>query len=606
MCVLYIVNLYYIIIGKYNAYTLEIERIAMNLIYKLFIIPTLLIGTFFMHGLDPIAPPPEDLAEFAQWFEDLPPEEQEEMTQAAVETLNTMSDEELAELFGPLVEEPAEASVPQPTEPPTVKPEEKPVVTPTPPKKPTKPTKETKDAIAIIDTIINSTEGFITKVHSGPELPEKINKWGKQRQLEGWKPTFSWKSVKNDIEQLNQKLHKLKDRDPKTKRYRYLDDLLKNEVLYNNLAQLRNTLAKDEPQFEVPSFAIQKMSVQSKQAVKKIINKYLEALYVLNIPSEIDKIIAEYEPTAKKLREEEEAAAKKALEEAKKPRVVTPTRVEGVPFGEEYYPNAPGYDYPYYSGAPTYGAPYRAAPVTTPTKRPPTPTEPAKPAASKDTKDKKPKPSKDKKPTITPRVDSAINQIDQLMTTISIDLNKAMDAIDKSVDAIDKSDVLKNIKEHLLGPQKVDTDTVKFYIPETIKAIKNAISNIKGLNFPFGKLGPAQKTKYKKELEDMFDSYKKTLDPIAKQIKEIQGEWSTLQNRISEAKKRAYGTPPPEQPEEAPEAQQPAPATPPQPAPQEDQQPTTRRPDDQTIFDLQKAIQELNDTIKDVGNKSKK
>ena len=110
----------------------------------------------------------------------------------------------------------------------------------------------------------------------------------------------------------------MKSLDPKTQKSKYLADLTANEPLCNNIIQFKTVLVKHEPTVQVPSFGLKKLSKASKNAFVSVINDCLEALLALNLQVELEKIIAKYDPTAKKIKEAEEKAQQAAVEASKR------------------------------------------------------------------------------------------------------------------------------------------------------------------------------------------------------------------------------------------------------------------------------------------------
>ncbi|MGB8367304.1 MAG: hypothetical protein WCD44_03005, partial [Candidatus Babeliales bacterium] len=231
----------------------------------------------------------------------LPPEEQVEFHKAVeklTEEIENMSPEEFAQFFEESLEFPQffeesfgeelpleEEEKPETKEEKEIKEEE--FLAPEPEVKEERG--EQSKAISLIDTIITHTNSFGVKTTSSPDLPGKIEFWGKQNTIKEWPATLTWKNFRQQLENFSQQLHKLKDQDPQTKKYKYLDDFIENESLYNNLAQLKTKISLYEPKIEIPEFGLEKLSNESKQAVQKTVNAYTEALYALKILEELTK-----------------------------------------------------------------------------------------------------------------------------------------------------------------------------------------------------------------------------------------------------------------------------------------------------------------------------
>src|SRR3990172_9047002 len=71
------------------------------------------------------------------------------------------------------------------------------------------------------------------------------------------------------------------EQDKKTKGYPHIDELLKNESLYNNLSKVEKAVVQSEPKIEEVAPLGQKMSKDSKLALQKTITQFIEALYIL-------------------------------------------------------------------------------------------------------------------------------------------------------------------------------------------------------------------------------------------------------------------------------------------------------------------------------------
>ncbi len=217
---------------------------------------------------------------------------------------------------------------------------------------------KTETALAILDDIIAQSNVFMVIVNSSPELPNRINGWAQKGSLSNWGNEKTWDVFKRELESFIQKLYKAEEQDLTTKKYKYLLELIADEALYNNLIQLDTELKTLIPVVNLPEFGIQKLSTQSKEAVKNILSKYAESFYLLNIPQALDALFQKYAPEEEKIRLAEEAANKRTLELSRgqrNPAAATSAGVEGEMGGRygDYYGG--GYD-PYgYSGYNDYG-----------------------------------------------------------------------------------------------------------------------------------------------------------------------------------------------------------------------------------------------------------
>lgn len=258
-----------------------------------------------------------------------------------IDKMSHMSDEDLNKYI-----ENAESELksmgPWPEQPPAAPPVEvaKPQVPPVKevPKKVEKPI---RDMAPILEDITAHLESFITKVSKITDMGRYIERWGAKGTLRNWNKTITWPVFKEKVELLKKTVYTIKSIDPKTQKAKHLVDLAENAELCNNLTKFRTNLVQHEPGIKAPTPG-KKLSRESKAAIKAVIGDVLEAIQVFNIQAELDKIIAKYEPTAKKIKEAEEAAAKKAQEEFKKPKGVRPATI-AAPSAPEvgYYVHGP-------------------------------------------------------------------------------------------------------------------------------------------------------------------------------------------------------------------------------------------------------------------------
>lgn len=225
--------------------------------------------------------------------------------------------------------------------------------------------KKADSAIKVIDDIIKQSNLFMVIINSSPELPNRITRWGTKNNIPNWPAGGTWNTFRLELEALIQKLYKVEDQDVVTKKYKYLLDLTADEGLFNNLIQLQTQLNSLVPTINLPEFGIQKLSSESKTVIQDILKTYTESFYLLGIPKALDALFEKYAPEAEKIRTAEEAANKKALDEATKlvrtPAYQTEAGMEAgmdYDYGYGYSPYGGGYDdygYPSYGGYNDYG-----------------------------------------------------------------------------------------------------------------------------------------------------------------------------------------------------------------------------------------------------------
>ncbi len=243
----------------------------------------------------------------------LPPEEQEQFYKAVAEVeeaINNMSEEELNEMFSGMLEEALkeEAAAGPIAQPGTLSPvheENQPTET-------VAPSAADQGVLGLLESLIRRTNSLLVKTHTVPDIPAKVERWGRTRVLGEWPENLSWHAFVAQLEEFKQKLIKLQDKDPKTNAYKYIQDFIADITLYDNLKVLSAAIDADEDAIETTSFGVEKMDKKSKKALKNVINAYSAAFFTQGVIKSIDAIIAKYEPAAEKIRKEEQAAAKTA------------------------------------------------------------------------------------------------------------------------------------------------------------------------------------------------------------------------------------------------------------------------------------------------------
>jgi hypothetical protein len=430
-----------------------------------------------------------------------------------VERLSKMSEEDLLKEIEKAI---TDASTTQPAPEPQVQPS-KPVVPEAPAAKPT-PAANAKHhaALQLIDLTITGITNFLRKAQIMVELPSKIQTWQKDGKLRNWPTSLSWNSFRTQVEELEAKLHKLKDRDPKSNNYRYLDDFIKDEGTYNNIIKLRDSLTKNESKIALSPFGMDKMTSESREATRTILLSLHEALSILGIPAGLDRIFEKYEPTAKKIKESEEAAQKKAFEQSKMPRYAEPMRVGGSgkvardlgsrdrDRGGDRYRTSDSYD--------SYGRP---AQKTEDTKKSSLSApggagaagakagDDAKKSAAAKQEDQKAKYEADKK-------------ADRFEGTF-------LESIGNFGALLDELSVFKNIDKHInIEKAAPVNEEVVSAIKTGSKLIGTATTAVKNLKKQLNNLNEAQKKAYKKSIKDTYKDVRSDLDKLNNQIANLE------------------------------------------------------------------------------------
>ncbi len=493
----------------------------------------------------------DDIEELGKQLEEeigkLPPDEQEKFYKEAQEladkmqtaideiggeeALKAMSDDEAMKFFEQIFAEEAKLAEPEPEPAEEVKEVKVEEVK--------KITSEHEKAIEMITSINKRINSFLLKAQGIPEFPQKVTQWAKKKKFTDWDNAITWNTMKTQIEQMVQKLEKVKTKDPKTKEFKYLDDFIADKALYNNLDKLLTTLTQYEPQIEVSTFGLKKLGKASKQAMQKIISSLGEAKQKLKVIEALDKIFEKYEPKAKKLREEEEAVRAKAEAEAKKVRPTAPVVTVAPPTERPYEPTThrpPGFGYapahtPSY--APGMAPKPPAVPKPTPTKPGERPGKPAKPTD----KEKVDKEKEERLPYAYPRED---RRIGSSFDGVNANLKKA-------VNIIKEHESLHSFAQHIVDPiatTPVDEQLVDKLIPDIKKSLigpaESVQQGIKMLKRQTKTATAQQKAQYKRDLENIWKEHRNVLDELHQQIKSVENKWATIQNQIPDQKKERY------------------------------------------------------------------
>ncbi len=172
-------------------------------------------------------------------------------------------------------------------------------------------TETTDDVIKIINSIIKSIESFITKAASFADFDGKVTGWVQKGRITDWQGVH-WSEFQHELHKFITVLQRFKEKDSKIG-FKHLDEIRKNELAVQNLKQLQKKLADYEATIVITPFEIANMSEQTKNACIHVINALTDAIYRNKIIEELLKIVEKFDPTAKKIREEEEKSSKTAL-----------------------------------------------------------------------------------------------------------------------------------------------------------------------------------------------------------------------------------------------------------------------------------------------------
>lgn len=370
-------------------------------------------------------------------------------------------------------------------------------------------TSKQQTALATIDALLKHISNFLRKAQAIAELPVKISSWIKEGKLRNWPMNATWGTFKTQLEELEAKLNKIKDKDPKSGTYKYIEELIKDENSLNGLVRIKDALARSEPKIELGSFGIDKMSGTSRQAIRDVLVSLQDALSA-NILISLDKVIEKYEPTAKKIKESEEAAQRKALEQSRMGRSPSYTSVGGYPKADDYRGARGDYD----RGFDRYTPGYFDAPER----------EKARSDEKKDAKGATPaggaggkadgKKPEDKKP------ESAKPKREEDKTAQNF-VNKFNDGLYAFQDALQESKNLKNIEKHMNDASEVDFSMIE-QAKSALEGVRDAQRAAQRLKSQLSKLTAEQKKEYKKDIRDSYKPVSKEIDAMLKQLEALE------------------------------------------------------------------------------------
>lgn len=404
--------------------------------------------------------------------------------------------------------------------------------------------KKVETAIAILDDIIKQSNMLMVIVNSSSELPEKINQWATKNEIAHWQPEATWTTFKTEIETFIQKLYRVEEQDLTTQKYKYLFELIADEALYNNLIQLRDELKNIIPTIEIPEFSIEKLSPQSKTALKNALGKYTESFYLLDIPKSLDTLFEKYAPEEEKIKAAEEAATKRAQEASRAtrtPAAKTQAGSEEMDYGygdyygggyDDYYGGNYGYgDYGYspsygsYGGDYGYDSGYGSGGRSGGGSSGGGSSSDGSAGVGKEDKEKEDKEEKDKKDKKKKKESFTPNfELDTAIRDIKKDFEDIKAAMTETEDNPTKLADLQKFSEHITNnDEKIDETLVSYILPRVIdKKIDNISIELKKIDKK--ELNADDLAHYQKEIKKIFDEHAKQLTPFVDMINMFETE----------------------------------------------------------------------------------
>jgi len=514
-----------------------------NMNYKLFlncIILSLLafVSPHTLYSGSPASPMPEmseaELRQLEQQMEaeinafvsSLPPEQQEQFYQdveALTEEMSKMSEDELNEFIDNVFTEPTPPPLPEGT---TVETPAQPSQRAEPTKKPQKtpkriPRKQIDHITTVLDKITEHINNLLQKSETIVDFQRKIEKWARVGFIPQWNTdTVSWSDVQRISVQLAQKIKSLLARDPKTKNYYFIEKLLEDKGLINNLELFNKKLSEEiniiVPELDLSDKAGLSLTRKSKQAIRTTVDSILEAYNLLKLQEAIDQLIASFGPIAEKIKKEEADAIKQAIEALKQRNFPASVRVLGQPEANSY--TGPTYresrDYGYRPSR--YDAPYnqnRRDGYKQPANQEKTTTKPDKRKQNGKTKTPTKSISKPSTPK-SPAEERASKHIEK----IEINLEEARDALEEI--GYEKGFPKTLTQKSKTGPK----DTIIDSFSTLQSSLKNATTAIRSFNTSIKSLPAATKTKLTNQVKKSVKGPLEKIKKFKKQLEKVEGK----------------------------------------------------------------------------------
>jgi len=159
-----------------------------------------------------------------------------------------------------------------------------------------------KSALELIDSIVEYLESFNEKTKTVIKFAGYYEKWANEGRLKGWTKDLTWEKFSEKLERLVDRFKELERKDPDTKEYTHLNDLIEDESLYQELARFNDNLSDNEPRINVPETGIGEMNSASKDAARETLNICFYG--ITKLQDKITALLSKYEKTAKKISEE--------------------------------------------------------------------------------------------------------------------------------------------------------------------------------------------------------------------------------------------------------------------------------------------------------------
>jgi len=480
--------------------------------------------------------PAEIEAHFQKAYQSLSSEQQKE-----IDRISKMSEQEqekyLENWFEQLDKKPKPEPAPEPEPTPTPEPKEKEVVV-----KVSEKEKAVKEALKLINEVITAIDTLLVKIAAKQDFVYKLTKWGKKRKIKQWNGGFKWDVLRKKIHVFREQLDRLKDRDPKTKKHKYLHNFVANENLYNKLYNFSVDLADYVPAVRVEKGKplAKRIRKKSNKALRSLVDALVELLFDTKpkkdkkqpetMVTALEQLFTQYDPEAEKIKKEEAEKAKKALGPTERRPFPDFGFMDGSQEGESpfFYD-----DYEGYVGSDHSRRYQRKIPSGSVRRR-----------TRRGSGATKPKPRKPKKPTKKPTDDKVAPKEkkefkkDRALNRFVRSLEAALTVV---VDLMDEHPKLKDLHAYVKA-KKLDKALAESHIPDVHRNLTKATSKLESIEgrLESKELSTVTKKGYISEVKAFIKESKEDIENLAKNLENIEkviGKPATQPKRVKEIRK---------------------------------------------------------------------
>jgi hypothetical protein len=417
----------------------------------------------------------------------------------------------------------------------------------------------------LLSSVAAKIEAFLINMQSYPEIAIKVRNWAKNRSLISWPTDKQWSDVEKEINTFVQKIAALTNEKNSAKKTFLMTALSKNDALMATLKAFNTVLSVTEKDLAVPVFGLGTIEKSVKLAIQKILNVCTTELYSKQSNAAFDAVLKSYEAEDKKAKEKAEGAVKKAQQESQTPRQKTYMKSAGKEKEEVKPRSRQSYgDYNYspsrssgrdFGGYGDYESDYNprssSRPSASSAGRSPSRGGSA-PAGSK------PSSTGGNAPASEAVGGSTTNQMGTKGTTPSAGAKSSTQTVQpkaqekrkkqdpKDRDVVAFEDYLIAFEElvtetknkemvldrhfaklfDVVGDANFDMEFAMVTLPEAVRVLtsdsQGVIQTLRTLTIHLSKESTETKTKYKKQIEEIYNLYKKWFDEVITSIRVVE------------------------------------------------------------------------------------